>query len=323
MGESGSGKSTIVQLLERFYDPDGGRVLVNGRDLRELALHAWRARVGSSGRARCSRRRRSVIRSPPGAATSASAAARRRRSSSSRRCRRASTRSSGRAAGRCRATEAAARDRRALVKRPALLLLDEATSALDNASEKLVQKTIDGLQQGGGGATAAGLTVISIAHRLSTVRNADCIFVLQRGEIVERGAHAELVALAGVYHALTKAQAAADDVDAATATAGASGASASAGVEVDVDVVRVQGQLTRSPPPSGRSRLTRSDPGHRSHLRDNAGEPGFGARGPIRDEGRAARRHGRPLRARQRAAPRVRLPRELRRDERRDACTRS
>ena len=67
---------------------------------------------------------------------------------------------------------------RALVKRPALLLLDEATSALDNASEKLVQKTIDGLQQGGGGATAAGLTVISIAHRLSTIRHAEKVRIL-------------------------------------------------------------------------------------------------------------------------------------------------
>ena len=76
---------------------------------------------------------------------------------------------------------------RALIKHPTLLLLDEATSALDHTSEKLVQGTLDRLQKGG------RLTVVSIAHRLSTVKNADVIFVIADGRVAERGTHAELV----------------------------------------------------------------------------------------------------------------------------------
>jgi len=93
---------------------------------------------------------------------------------------------------------------RALLTDPPILILDEATSALDTESERLVQEAIDRL--------LAGRTVFVIAHRLSTVVHADQILVLERGEIVERGTHAELLAMRGVYHRLHAAQLRRDEI---------------------------------------------------------------------------------------------------------------
>jgi ABC-type multidrug transport system fused ATPase/permease subunit len=87
---------------------------------------------------------------------------------------------------------------RALLINPRLLLLDEATSALDAESEHLVQEAIERAMR--------GRTVCVIAHRLSTVRNADCVLVVERGEIVERGSHDELCAMEGVYKKLVLRQ---------------------------------------------------------------------------------------------------------------------
>jgi subfamily B ATP-binding cassette protein MsbA len=92
---------------------------------------------------------------------------------------------------------------RALLTDPPILILDEATSALDTESERLVQEAIDRL--------LAGRTVFVIAHRLSTVVHADQILVLERGEIIERGTHAALLAMRGVYHRLHAAQLRRDD----------------------------------------------------------------------------------------------------------------
>jgi ATP-binding cassette subfamily B (MDR/TAP) protein 1 len=89
---------------------------------------------------------------------------------------------------------------RALIKRPAVLLLDEATSALDATSERIVQKSIDMLQQ------SKAQTTIVIAHRLSTIRNADKIAVVSAGSIVELGTHDELLAKGGAYADLVKLQ---------------------------------------------------------------------------------------------------------------------
>jgi ATP-binding cassette subfamily B (MDR/TAP) protein 1 len=85
---------------------------------------------------------------------------------------------------------------RALVKKPAVLLLDEATSALDAASERVVQESIDALQQ------AHAQTTIVIAHRLSTIRNADKIAVIDKGQVVEIGNHDQLIAKGGLYKQL-------------------------------------------------------------------------------------------------------------------------
>ena len=87
---------------------------------------------------------------------------------------------------------------RAVVKNPRILLLDEATSALDAAAEKLVQEALDRIM--------VGRTSVVVAHRLSTIRNADCIAFVHRGVILERGTHAELMALGGLYARLATMQ---------------------------------------------------------------------------------------------------------------------
>ena len=87
---------------------------------------------------------------------------------------------------------------RAFIKNAPILILDEATSALDNKSEAVVQQAIDNLMK--------DRTVLVIAHRLSTVRNADCIVVINNGEIVEKGSHEELLRAEGEYAALYRTQ---------------------------------------------------------------------------------------------------------------------
>jgi ABC-type multidrug transport system fused ATPase/permease subunit len=97
---------------------------------------------------------------------------------------------------------------RALVRKPKILLLDEATSALDAESEHLVQEAIDGMLARGRGENGLGdMTVLIVAHRLSTVRNADTIFVVQEGRIVEQGSHGELLKNPdGAYASLIRRQ---------------------------------------------------------------------------------------------------------------------
>ena len=90
---------------------------------------------------------------------------------------------------------------RALIKKPAVLLLDEATSALDATSEKMVQESIDALQK------LKAQTTIVIAHRLATIKNADCIFVIDQGKIVQNGTHEDLVQnKQGLYFSLWERQ---------------------------------------------------------------------------------------------------------------------
>ena len=97
---------------------------------------------------------------------------------------------------------------RALIRKPKILLLDEATSALDAESEHLVQQALDKLIQSG------QQTVIIVAHRLSTIRDANEIIVMQHGEIKERGTHQELLKLEGVYKNLVSRQLVADEIEA-------------------------------------------------------------------------------------------------------------
>ncbi|KAI1281087.1 P-loop containing nucleoside triphosphate hydrolase protein [Xylaria sp. FL0933] len=205
-GASGSGKSTIVSLLERFHDPTRGAVLLDGRDIRELDLHDWRKQLSlvsqesalfngsirsnialgcswrdvsdSEIRAACSRANiLDFIESlPDGLDTEVGS--------------RGVMLSGGQ---RQRISIA-----RALVRDPKILILDEATSALDTESESAVQKAI--------GEAAKDRTTISIAHRLSTIQSADRIIVLDNGEVVEQGSHTELVNLNGRYAEMVRQQ---------------------------------------------------------------------------------------------------------------------
>jgi ATP-binding cassette subfamily B protein len=205
VGPSGAGKSTLVSLLPRFYEPDDGRVLIDGRDAREYPLHALRSQMaivpqdvllfGGSildniayGRpgaseaevieaARAANAHDFISAFPEGYQT------------------RVGERGIQLSGGQRQRVAIA----RAILRDPAILILDEATSSLDSESESLVLQALDRLME--------GRTSLIIAHRLSTVRRADCIYVLKEGTTVEAGTHAELVQREhGVYRTLSELQ---------------------------------------------------------------------------------------------------------------------
>jgi ATP-binding cassette, subfamily B, bacterial MsbA len=200
VGPSGAGKTTLVNLVGRFYDPVGGRVCVDGRDIREVTLQSLREQIAvvpqepilfgdtireniRYGRldatlaeieaaAKAANATEFIARMPKGLETIVGE--RGVRLSVGQRQRIAIA--------------------RAILRDARILLLDEATSSLDNESEFLVQQALDRLMR--------GRTTIVIAHRLSTVERADRILVLDRGRIVEEGTHAELLTRGGLYHRL-------------------------------------------------------------------------------------------------------------------------
>jgi len=219
VGASGAGKSTLVDLIPRFYEPSAGVIRLDGVDTREIALASLRGLTGIVSQdtvlfndtvrsniaygagdrfsdaqieaaARAANAHGFISELPDGYATVLGERG---------------TRLSG---GQRQRLAIA----RALLTDPPILILDEATSALDTESERLVQEAIDRLLE--------GRTVFVIAHRLSTVVHADQILVLERGEIIERGTHAELLALRGVYHRLHAAQLRRDDTSDTSDTAG-------------------------------------------------------------------------------------------------------
>jgi ATP-binding cassette subfamily B protein len=204
VGPSGSGKSTIARLLFRFYDVTGGRITIDGQDIRRVQQAGVRAAIGivpqdtvlfndtiayniAYGRpgathdevvaaARLARIHDFVVSLPQGYETAVG------------------ERGLKLSGGEKQRVAIA----RAVLKRPAILVFDEATSALDSANEKAIQAEL--------AAIARDRTTLTIAHRLSTIVDADEILVLEAGRIVERGRHAALIAAGGAYARMWRLQ---------------------------------------------------------------------------------------------------------------------
>ncbi|MBB6169858.1 ABC transporter ATP-binding protein [Chelatococcus composti] len=214
VGRSGSGKSTLMSLVPRLYDVTRGRVTIDGTDVRDVTLASLRANIAVVSQEVVlfdDTVRANIAFGRPGADDAAIEAAARAAAAHDFICRlpdgydtrvgSAGTRLSG--GERQRIALA-----RAILKDAPILLLDEATSALDTESEKAVQEALARLMH--------GRTTIVIAHRLSTVRDADLIVVMDGGRVAETGRHDELVARNGIYAKLYRLQLA-DDVTPAAA----------------------------------------------------------------------------------------------------------
>ena len=204
VGQSGSGKTTLVDLLPRFYDVTDGAILIGGQDVRTMRLRDLRSLMGIVNQdailfndtiwnnitfgvehateaevrqaARIANALDFIEATPDGFQTIVG------------------DRGSRLSGGQRQRISIA----RAILKNPEILILDEATSALDTESEKLVQEALDHL--------VASRTTLVVAHRLSTIRNADLICVLNEGEIVETGRHEQLLAKGGYYAKLIEMQ---------------------------------------------------------------------------------------------------------------------
>ncbi|MCA1941812.1 MAG: ABC transporter ATP-binding protein/permease [Caenispirillum bisanense] len=204
VGQSGAGKSTVARLLYRFYDPTGGRILVDGQDIRDVTQESLRAVVGvvpqdtvlfndtigyniAYGRP-----------GADGAAVRAAAEAAAIHSFVDSLPQGYDTRVGERGLKLSGGEKQRVAIARTILKNPAILILDEATSALDTHTERAIQDSLDRVSR--------NRTTLVIAHRLSTVIDADEILVMDAGRIVERGRHDDLLASGGVYAGMWRRQ---------------------------------------------------------------------------------------------------------------------
>ncbi|MBC7415960.1 MAG: ATP-binding cassette domain-containing protein [Herminiimonas sp.] len=204
VGPSGAGKTTLFQLLLRFYDPQSGSITLDGIDIRELDLHDLRGAIGIVPQDTIifSANAMENIRYGRADATDAEVIAAATMAAAHEFIERLPEGYQSFLGERGVRMSGGQRQRiaiaRALLKNPPLLLLDEATSALDAESERLVQSALE--------AAMVGRTTLVIAHRLATVQRADRILVMEDGRIVESGNHASLVAQGGLYASLAALQ---------------------------------------------------------------------------------------------------------------------
>ncbi len=197
VGHTGAGKSTIANLLPRYYDVDSGAVKIAGVDVREIGLKSLRENVGYvaqdpflfDGSVRDNMRLARTNASEDEILTALEGA--RARDFVERLPQGLDTQIGEKGVRLSMGEKQRLTIARVLLKNPPIVILDEATSSVDTQTERLIQSALDTLMQ--------GRTVLIIAHRLSTVRRADQIVVLERGSIVEKGRHEELLALKGLY----------------------------------------------------------------------------------------------------------------------------
>ncbi|KAI1774119.1 P-loop containing nucleoside triphosphate hydrolase protein [Hypoxylon cercidicola] len=207
VGASGCGKTSVISLLERFYDVQRGRILANGTDIASVDVYDYRRHLSLVAQEptlfQGTLRENILLGADAARVTDAALHAA---------CRDASihdfiaslpdgynTEVGSRGVSLSGGQKQRVAIARALIRRPDVLLLDEATSSLDSESEKLVQKAFE--------RAAAGRTMVVVAHRLATVQNADVIFVLGEGKVLEKGSHVELLRKKGVYWHMCQSQA--------------------------------------------------------------------------------------------------------------------
>ena len=204
VGPSGAGKSTLVNLLPRLFDPTRGRVLVDGVDLRRVTLASLRSQIGlvSQDAILFNHTVADNIRYGRPDATDDDIRAAARAANAVEFIEQLPLGWQTTLGERGSSLSGGQRQRiaiaRALLRDPRILILDEATSALDSVNERLLQEAVERL--------VVGRTTFVIAHRLSTVRDADLILVLDGGKAVELGTHDDLVVRSGLYRRLHDAQ---------------------------------------------------------------------------------------------------------------------
>ena len=199
VGASGSGKSSIIALLERFYDAEKGSILCNGRDITEVNVQTYRKLISlvaqESALFQGTVRENVMLGVDDSTVSEADMV---------RACRDASihefvsslpegydTDLGSRAVSLSGGQKQRVAIARALLRNPRVLLLDEATSSLDSDTEKMIQATFERVSE--------GRTTVAVAHRLSTIQKADTIYVLGDGEVLEKGNHSDLLRQHGVY----------------------------------------------------------------------------------------------------------------------------